>query len=215
MDDPVGLGGRSHVLLLGAARELEGELQDTIDALAGEDRLLDRELVLRALEHAAAELAVLAFGILALHPEIDLAGLAVGERRRHALEQAHRPKVHVFVEVAANGDQQSPQRHMVGHARPADCPEENAFELLELLHAIVRHHLAGGQEAIARPVELGEFELEIEAPRGGFEDAHALRQNFLADSVPRNERDLVLGHSLPPETRADPRPGGRAGATQA
>src|SRR6267378_2162814 len=53
------------------------------------------------------------------------------------------------------------------------------------------------QKTIARPVEIGELELEVEAARGGFEHAHALRQNLLADSVPRNESDLVLGHVFP------------------
>ena len=68
---------------------------------------------------------------------------------------------------------------------------------LQRLHAVVRHHLAGLGEAVAGPVEIGEFELETEATPGGFQHAHALRQNFLADSVSRNERDLVLGHVFP------------------
>ena len=71
------------------------------------------------------------------------------------------------------------------------------------LHSVVRHHLAGLRQAVAGPVELGELELEIEAPRGGLENANALRQNFLADSVTRNERDLVLGHVFPPATAND------------
>ena len=35
------------------------------------------------------------------------------------------------------------------------------------------------------------------APGRGLEHADTLGQNFLADSVPRNERDLVLGHAFP------------------
>ena len=31
---------------------------------------------------------------------------------------------------------------------------------------------------------------------GGFEHAHAFGQNFLADSVSRNECDLMLGHAF-------------------
>ncbi len=128
MDDAVGLGGRGDVLLLGLARELEGELQHAIDALAREHRLLHRHLVLGALEHAATELAVLALGVLAHHPEVDVARLAVGERRRHALEQAHGAEVHIFVEVATDRDQEAPQRDVIGHARPADGAQEDALE---------------------------------------------------------------------------------------
>jgi hypothetical protein len=98
-------------------------------------------------------------------------------------------------------DQQAPQGNVIGHARPTDSPEEDALESLELLHAVVRHHLAGLHQTVARPVEIGEFELEVEAPRRGLQNPHAFRQNFLADSVSRNERNLVLGHHNPPEPR--------------
>ena len=121
-------------------------------------------------------------------------GLRLASGRRHALEQTHRTQVHVLVEVATDRDQQAPQRNVIGHARPADGAEKDALERLELLHAVVRHHLAGLHQAIARPVEIGELELEVEAPRGGLQHVHAFRQNFLANSVTRNERDLVLGH---------------------
>jgi hypothetical protein len=143
-------------------------------------------LVVGALEHAAADRAVLALGVLAHHPEIDLARLAVGQRRRHALEQAHGTQVHVLVEVATDRDQQAPERNVIGNARPTDGAEEDALESLELLHAVVRHHLAGLHQPIARPVEIGELELEVEAPRSGFQNLHALRQDFLTDSVSRN-----------------------------
>ena len=186
VDDAVRLGGRGHVLLLRRAGEVEGELEDTVDALAGEDRLLNGHLVVGTLEHAAADRAVLALGVLAHDPEIDVARLAVGQGRRHALEQTHRPQVHIFVEVATDRDQQSPQGNVIGHARPAHGAQEDALERLELLHAVVRHHLAGLHQPIARPVEIGEFEFEVEAPRGGFENEYAFRQNFLTDSVTRN-----------------------------
>jgi hypothetical protein len=92
---------------------------------------------------------------------------------------------------------------VIGHAWPADGAQKDALERLELLHAVFRHHLAGLQQAIARPVEIGEFQLKIEAARHGFEHTHALRYGFLADSVTRNERDLMLGHVFPPAAPND------------
>ena len=62
-------------------RELEGELQDAVDAVAREDRLLHHDLAVGALEHAAADGRVLALGVLAHDAEVDVARLAAGERR--------------------------------------------------------------------------------------------------------------------------------------
>ena len=58
-------------------RQLEGEAQDAVHALAREHRLLEHDLALGALEHAPADRRVLAFGIFAHDDEIDVAGLAV------------------------------------------------------------------------------------------------------------------------------------------
>ena len=57
--------------------ELEGELQHAVDADAGHDRFLHHDLALGAGEHAAADRGILALGVLAHDPEVDVAGLAV------------------------------------------------------------------------------------------------------------------------------------------
>ena len=67
----------------------------------------------RAFVHAAADRRILAFRVLAHHDEVDVARLAVGERRRDARHQLARPHVHVLVEVAAELDERAPQRHVV------------------------------------------------------------------------------------------------------
>ena len=106
---------------LRVARELERVAQDAVDALAREDGLLEHDLALGALEHAPADRRVLALGVLAHDDEVDVAGLAVGERRRDARHQPARPQVDVLVEAAPELDQRAPQRHVVGHGRrPAD-----------------------------------------------------------------------------------------------
>ena len=102
------------MLLRRLARELEGEAQDAVDADARQDRLLHDELALGAGEHAAADGGVLALVVLAHDPEVDVAGLAAGERGRHAGHQPHRPQVHVLVELAAERDEQAPERDVVG-----------------------------------------------------------------------------------------------------
>ena len=89
------------MLFWGLARKLEGEFEHAIDADARQHCFLHHHLALGAGEHAAADGRVFAFGILAHHPEIDIARLAVGERRRHAGHQPHRAQIDVLIELTA------------------------------------------------------------------------------------------------------------------
>ena len=89
--------------------------------LRREHRLLRHHLALGALEHAPADVAVLALGVLADHEVVDVAGLAAGERAGQALEQAHRAQVDVQVEPAPEVDQQAPGGDVVGRRSPG-CP---------------------------------------------------------------------------------------------
>jgi hypothetical protein len=59
---------------------------------------------------------------------------------------------------------------MVGHRlRPADRAEEQRVEALELIHPVVRHHLAVLEIVVAaRPFKRGPFDADVEAARGGF-----------------------------------------------
>ena len=78
-------------------------------------------------EHLAADRGIFALGVLAHHPEVDVAGLAVGERRRHAGHQPHRAQIDVLVELAAEQNERAPQRDVVGNfRRPADRAEDRS-----------------------------------------------------------------------------------------
>src|SRR5215471_2860288 len=98
--DSIRLGRRCNVSSRPGRRELEGELQDSIDALAREYRFLEHDLALRALEHPAADRGVLAFRVFAHDDEIDVAGLAVRQGTRNAWHQPTRPQIHVLIEAA-------------------------------------------------------------------------------------------------------------------
>src|SRR5256885_354012 len=119
--DAVALGGQGDVLALAALGQVEGVLEQALGTLARVDRFLDHDLAVRALVHDAAQRGVFAFGVLAHHVVVDVAGLAAGQRAGHALEQAHGAQVDVLVELAAELEQRAPQRDMVGHGGgPAD-----------------------------------------------------------------------------------------------
>jgi hypothetical protein len=65
----------------------------------------DRLLQLGAFEGAPANRGVFALVVLAHDEVVDVARLAVGEGGFQALEQPHRPQIHVLLEAAADGDQ--------------------------------------------------------------------------------------------------------------
>jgi hypothetical protein len=105
--------------------------------------LLGDEFAVGIREHAAADGGIFAFGVFAHHPEIDVAGLAVGQRRRHARHQPHRAQVDVLVELAPELDQRAPQRNVIGNfGGPADRAEIDRVVLADLRLPVLRHHLA-------------------------------------------------------------------------
>ena len=161
--------------------------------MTGHHRLLHDDLALGAGEHAPADRRILALGVLAHDPEIDVAGLAAGERRRHARHQAHRPQVDVLVELAAEQDQRSPQRDVIRHlGRPADRAEEDRVVPADLVLPVLRHHaavlgviVAGGEIEPVLP------QLEAEPLGGRLEHAHAFGHDLLADAVAGDDGDAI------------------------
>ena len=155
-------------------------------------RHLDRLLELGALEGAPADRGVFALVVLAHDEVVDVARLAVGQRRFQALEQPHGAQVHVLLEAAADRDQQAPQRHVVGHAGPADGAQEDGIVLGDLREPVGRHHGAGLGEALAGPVEMVPGVVDAEARAHRLQHADALRHHLVADAVARDDGDLEL-----------------------
>ncbi len=175
-------------------RQLEREFQDAVDADPRHHRLLRDEFARGIREHAAADRGIFALGVLAHHPEIDVAGLAVGQRRRHPRHQPHRAQVDILVELAAKLDQRPPQRNVIGNFRgPADRAEIDRVMLADLLFPVVRHHLAVLFVIVPRrEIEMIEMHADAVFFRRGFQHAQAFRHHFLADAVAGNDRDPVL-----------------------
>ena len=117
--------------------------QDAIDSRAREDRFLHDEFALGAREHPAADGRVFALGVLPDHEEVDVAGLATGERARDAGHQPHGPEIDVLIELAAELDQRAPERDVIGHLRrPADGTVEDRVVAADLVLPVVGQHRA-------------------------------------------------------------------------
>jgi hypothetical protein len=108
VDDAVRLGRRGQVSLRPTLRQLESVAKRAVDALPREDVFLDHRLLLGSGVEHSADLGVLALVVLAHDEEIDVPGLAAGERRADAFEEPHRPEVDVLPETAADRNQKAP-----------------------------------------------------------------------------------------------------------
>ena len=145
------------------ARELERELEDPVDALAREDRFLEHDLPLGALEHAPAHRRVFAFGVLAHDDEVDVAGTASCERRRNARHQPAGTQVHVLVEAAAELDQRAPQRDVIrNRGRPADGAVEDRVVRQQQVVPVLGHHPPVLRIVVAVPLEMPPLECDAE-----------------------------------------------------
>ncbi len=118
--DAVGLRG-PHEESSPALRLLEGVADDPLDPAAGEDALLDGDLVRRALVDPPTRVRVLALGVLPDDRDVQVAGLR--QRALDAPQQPRRAQVHVLVEAAPDGEEQAPEGDVVGDGGPADGAE--------------------------------------------------------------------------------------------
>ena len=187
--DAVRLGGGDDLAALARHGEIEGVAHDALAALLGEDGGLDRPFELGALVHAPADRGILALVVLAHDEVVDVAGLAVGERRLEAVEEAHGAQIDVLLEAAADRDQQAPQRDVIGHARPAHRAQVDRVVLGDLVEPVGRHHGAGLGEALARPVQMVPGVVDAEAGAHRLQHADALRHHLVADAVAGDDGD--------------------------
>src|SRR5918993_5623431 len=99
VDDAVGLRRRGHAALA-AFSQRESELYGPAHAPAGEDRLLNGDLVRGTTVQPAADLRVLSLVVLAYHDEVYVLGSYLRERTPYAFKELHGPQVDVLLEGA-------------------------------------------------------------------------------------------------------------------
>jgi hypothetical protein len=164
--------------------------------MTGEDRFLEDHFTVGSRKRAPADRAVFALGVFAHHIKVDVARLAPDQRTRHTQHEAHRAQIDVLIELTAKQQQRAPERNMVGHGvGPADCAEIDRIMATDLVFPVGGHHGAVARVVVAAcEIEVIEGQVDPEAARRNFEDPQALGHDFLADSVARNDRNLVCCH---------------------
>ena len=182
------------MFFLTRARQFERVFHDAIDAAPREDRLLHADFVFRAAIEPAADRRIFAFVIFAHDPEIDVTGFASRQRRRNAGHQPHRAHVGVELEFAADGNEQTPERNVIGYAGKSDGAQVDGIVISNFGEAVFRHHFSVFREVVAAPGFFVELELDVEFARGRFEHAHAFGDDFLADAVTGDDGDFVGFH---------------------
>ena len=118
----------------------------------------------------AADLRVLALGVLADHDEIDVAAFGPGERRLHAGIEVGGTHVGVLIEGAADGQQQAVERGVVGNFGMSDRAEQDGVAGLEQIDRAGRHHAAPAEVVVRAPVEILKGEGDVVLLRARFRE---------------------------------------------
>ena len=150
-----------------------------------------RHFVRRADVHAAADARVLALGVLAHADHVDVGRRAVRERRGQAGQQPHRPQVHVLLEALPERQQQIPHGDVIGNCRRSDRAEIDGVERRgrsKPSSSIIRPCL---EVVVAAPGQLGELDGDAGARDRGFDGRKPGGDDFFADAVAGDDRDLV------------------------
>ena len=202
----VALGDAGDLLHPARAGQVEGEADDPLAALLGEQRGLQGDLVARTAgrQVAAAEAGVLALAVLPDHDPVEVGVVGLAQRRDDAGVEVHRPDVGPLVEVLRDVQPQAPERDVVRDGRPADGAEVDGVVVLQGLQPVLGHHPAGPGVVLAAPVELvpGEGERAVRVLGQGVENPAAGGDDLFADAVGGDGCDLVgalrCGHRVTP-----------------
>ena len=106
--DAIGFGGGRYVFLAACFRQFKSVLENAINTTPRKDRLLHANFVFCAAVEPPADGGIFTFVVFAHDPEIDVAGFASREWRRHAGHQAHRADIGIKLKLATDRNQQTP-----------------------------------------------------------------------------------------------------------
>src|SRR5208283_19277 len=170
---------------------------DAVAPAPRKHRFLQRHLGIRVVVETTSYFGVLAFIIFTDDAEIDVTGWKAFDWRRDAVQQAHRTQVDILLKLPPDGNEQSPQRNMIGNTGIADGTKIDGVETAQLVEPIFGHHPAGLEISLTAPVKIlpGKGRV-VTAPRV-FQCPEAFGHDLATDSIAFDDRNLVMTHSTP------------------
>ena len=191
---------RQGIVLVAPLSVFEGVAQAALDALAGIDRLLGRDLVGRTLFQEAASPGVDALGIFAHYHEVDVLWPLVGERRRYVGIELDRAQVDVLVQLETQPEQNTLFEDTGLDVGVPDRAEVYRVEGAEIVCRRIGQHLARLEVAIAAEVKIDGLELEALLGGDGFQGFQPFNHDFRTGAVPGQYGDLI--HESYPSLKA-------------
>ena len=182
-----------------SAGELESVGNHALAAAAGEDAGLDAHFLGEAGVLKAANVGVLALGVLPDNDHVDVARGLAAQRRLHAWVEHAGAFADVLVERAANRQQQAVERNVVLYVGVADRSQIDGVRLGQPIERVRGHHLAVLEVVIGAPRMLDEVPVYLEQPAHGPQDFETLLDHLHADAVATYHSDVVTGHVKPPQ----------------
>ncbi len=187
----VRFGDARHVLPLAPARGLEGVADDALGPHAGEVVDLDGRFVRSARVMGAAEIGVLAFGVLTDDDQVDVVRPDVLERAVDARVEHGRPDVDVLIETLAHAEKRLDGDVVRRQRLVPQRPQEDGVEGPQLVQVILGRAAARRFVQPGVPADAGEIDFHRQAA----EDLLGLVDDFRSYAVARIQRDLV-GHTI-------------------
>src|SRR5579872_4805094 len=170
-------------MLFSCAGQFEGISDDAIAGPACEYALLHRHIELGIPIEPPSHLRVFSFTVFTDDNEVDVSGLATAEGAGDSLQQTGRAPVYILFEPTANGNQQPPERNVVGHSGITHRSQANGIKCPQLLKSVDGHHAASIEITLATPIEVLPGERQVKPPSRRLEHPNSFGHHFVADSV--------------------------------
>ena len=173
--------------------QLKRVANDALGALAGVEHLLHRDLVGAALLRRAVDACVGVLGVLPAEHHVDVLGLLALQRTQRLVVELDRAQVDEQVELVAEASDDRELQLADLDARVSHSAEQHRVHVAQAVEGDVRHHLAGREEVLGAVGQVFALGLEAEDLLDRVEHLEGFVDDFGADAVAAEDREIVDG----------------------
>jgi hypothetical protein len=193
MENAIGFGCGSQVSGRPRLRQLKCILEYPVYPFAGKHAFLKGRFGIGAFIYPTADFGIFPFIVFADNHQVDLSDLPF-YRGLDTGKKAHRPQGYVLVKFPSNRYQQTPQGKMVRHTGKPDSAQKDRVIGGQSCDAVRGHHPPVFPVIGAAPVKKIPIHLKTEPAAGRIHDTNPFVDDFLSDSVTRNNGDMMSFH---------------------